>query len=170
MGVLQDALAGGQLPAGQHGVAYVHVAVQVHEARHQPRERRHEEGVQPADGGMAQQQIQAQPDAAHRQSHQRQTHQHFLTSLLVPPPQGAGDRQKHPPGHGKPVQPLTQSATLLSTGGAVPPSAHIPRQIPPPACGRSPQGPGGMSPSTSRRSRRPATARRRRRQSGPGDG
>ena len=30
-------------------------------------------------GGMAQQQIQAQPDAAHRQSHQRQTHQHFLS-------------------------------------------------------------------------------------------
>ena len=116
-----------------------------------------------SDGGMAQQQIQAQPDAAHHQSHQRQTHQHFLTSLLVPPPQGAGDRQKHPPGHGKPVQPLTQKATLLSTGGAVPPSAHIPRQIPPPACGRSPQGPGGTSPSTSHRSRRPATARRRRR-------
>ncbi len=79
-------------PGGQHGIAYVHVAVQVHEARHQPRSAAMR-SVRP-DGGMAHSRY-GPANAAHRHPTSADTPLFLPAFSFHRAGQGS---PKHPPG------------------------------------------------------------------------
>ena len=162
MGILQYSLPCLQVPAAQYSVAHIHIAVQMHKTCDQPGSCCAQQSSQRLRQKAAQPRAQ-RPYAADDQPYQGQASQHFSPGALPPYFFRAGNGQEHTPRHEKAVYPVRHGAVLLSTGGAGPPSSHIPRQIPLPALDRYPPGPEHKLPSSPGSPRRRARYRRTRR-------
>ena len=116
VGVLQNLLPGGQVPPGQHGIADIHIAVQMEKACSKPGHCRQYQGsYRPRTGQIPQSPGRQSPQTANHCPNEGQTHHHLPRAFSSQRRTGQGMTRNIPPGHEKPIDPaLHRSPAFLS--------------------------------------------------------